>query len=276
MRFAMISVALLAVLAPACAQAATCEESFVKKGSVLSKQSFSAETTIADVSPQIALNQVRGIALTQGLTIVVDEAVAGSMLIEKPSTFGQRTVQFLVSAVPVGRATTVRITTQLSLGDTMKAASMKAQLCGLLSPIQGGKAGVVAAKSGKSAVATPQMRVVDAVTLSQQLSEEGEANAVAVSERYRGQIYTIKGRFSRISNIRGVYRVYYDVPRSTNDLFFKPSKFRFLTQISCAMAPGQTAYALTLQPGSKIALTGTFQSYQHLQHMTSFDNCRPG
>jgi hypothetical protein len=260
---------------PSIAAAATCEESYIKKGNVLTTQKISAEVTVDDVSPQIALNQLRGIAINTGYDVVVDEAASGSMLLEKPKSFGVATLQLLVTSKAIGRASIIHIDTKLGATTITKKNETRDQICSLLNRIQGGRAGVAAAKTGNTAVSSAPPRVVDAVLLTQEISEEGEANEAAVNERYRGKTITIKGRFSRIYTIRDTLYVYYDVPRSTNDLVFKPRNFHFLAQISCVMAPGQKAFALTLKPGSAIRLTGTFKSYKHLAHSLTYENCRP-
>jgi hypothetical protein len=143
----------------------------------------------------------------------------------------------------------------------------------LLNSIQGGKAGIAAAQAGKNSVSAAPPRTVDAHLLSQEISEEGEQNAEAVNARYQGKEFIIKGFLNRVSTTSGVTRVYYKTPRSTNELVFHSGKFRFLSAISCIVAPGQSTYILALNEGAKVKMRGTFRSYNHLQHRFEMTGC---
>ena len=84
---------LAAALAPAAllfvagtANAATCEEAFVKKGNPITGLRFTGAVTVADLPPAVAIGQMRGIVAAKGYDIMADEAEYGSMLIEQPMT----------------------------------------------------------------------------------------------------------------------------------------------------------------------------------------------
>ena len=63
----------LALALPSAAHAGACEDSFERKGSVISGLRFIATTTVADLPPDIAINQMRGIAARKGYDIIAAE-----------------------------------------------------------------------------------------------------------------------------------------------------------------------------------------------------------
>lgn len=256
---------------------ATCEASFLKAGSPLGGQKFSAQVTIANVTPVVALRQFRGIAVTSGYDIIVDESEYGSLLIEQPrSTSGAtRPIPIVATSVAVGTASTVKIEAKLPGGMFVKSDAVRTELCSLLSKIIGGKAGIAAAGKGTLAVSNAAPRKVDALTLSQEISLEAQKNAAIIPSRYNGKSFTISGTVDYVIANAGTYRIAFIIPTSTNDLAIKLGKFRFLTQISCLVARGQSSYALTLKKGNRVTLTGTYRDYDHFAHVMWFDGCRP-
>lgn len=262
-------------LVPGLCHAATCEDSFTKKGSPLGGLKFTAESTVADLSPPTAIRQFRGIAAARGYDITVDESEDGSMLIEQPRTGSTRPIPILVTATASGGAATIRLEAKLSGGMFAPAEGVKSELCGMLGQIKGGKAGIAAASRGRNAVSSAGPTVIDALVLSQQVSQEAEKNAAIIPQRYQGKSFTISGTMSYVIRDGDTYRIAYDIPETTSDLVLKVGKFRFLTQISCLVAKGQSAFALSLKKGNRIRLTGTFRDYNEFKHVMWFEGCRP-
>jgi hypothetical protein len=55
-----------------------------------------------------------------------------------------------------------------------------------------------------------------------------------------------------------------------------PGDSQFKTDIVCVLATGQSVYALTLKPRSKVKLTGTYADYRESPASTMWlSNCRP-
>src|SRR5690606_18241071 len=67
------------LLAAGTAHAGTCEDSFTKKGNILSGMTFTAAVTVADLPPPVAIRQMRGIVAAKGYDIMADEADYGTM-----------------------------------------------------------------------------------------------------------------------------------------------------------------------------------------------------
>jgi hypothetical protein len=218
---------------------------------------------------------MRGIATAKGYDIIAEEPEDGSMLIKQPCSGSARPFPIIVSATQEDRASRVKLDAKLPGGMSAGADSAKAELCSMLNEVKGGKAGIEAAERSKGAVATAAPIVIDALVLSQQISQEADSNAAIIPSRYQGKSYTIKGRVAYVTRDTGTYRIAYDIPTTTNDLVLQIGKFRFLTQISCLVAKGQSVYALTLKKGSNIKLTGQYRDFDEFKHVMWFDGCKP-
>ncbi|MGB8701915.1 MAG: hypothetical protein WCD18_21070 [Thermosynechococcaceae cyanobacterium] len=265
----------LTLVIPSTALGATCEDSFVKKGNPLSGIRFSAEVAVEALTPPTAIYQMRGIAASKGYDIIAEEAEDGSMLIEQPRSGSARPFPIIVTAISEGGAARVKLDAKLPSGMFAGADGAKTELCSMLSAMKGGQAGIDAAALSKGAVVTSGPIEIDALTLSQQISQEADSNAAIIPSRYQGKSYTIKGRVAYVIKDAGTYRIAYDIPETTDDLVLKLGKFRFLTQISCLVAKGQSVYALTLKKGNSIQLTGQYRDYDEFKHVMWFDGCKP-
>lgn len=262
------------LLLPAAAQAATCEESFVKSGSVISGLRFKAAVTVNDLTPASAIGQMRGIAAAKGYDILVAEADEGSMLIEQPQTGSARAFPITVTAVSNGRTGTVEMEAKLRAGQNVSADLAKSETCKMLGQVKGGRAGQTAAAAGMRAVNASAPLTIDALTLSQQISKDSERNAAAIPLRYRGKTFVIKGTVGQVGQDRGEYLVAYQIPHPHEQLIRLPGQAAFKTDIGCAFAKGQAAFALQLKPGSRIQLSGTFHRYDANNRLLLLKDCR--
>jgi hypothetical protein len=266
----------VAALFPATAFGATCEESFAKKGAVIGGLRFTAAVTVPDLSPETAINQLRGIVLARGYDVLTDEAADGSMLIEQRQTGKTRSFPIIATATQEGKAGTVQLEARLRGGMIVKEADARTELCAVLSQIKGGKAGLAAARAGKGAVAVAGAALkISALGLSQQLSKEKERNAAAIPLRYKGKAFTVDGSVDYVTKDGDSYRVAFDIPEPYEQAIRLPGQADFKTDISCMMAKGQAAYALTLKPRRSIKLTGTFLQYREYPPIMWLSDCRP-
>jgi hypothetical protein len=114
----LIILASLTACASGGAQAATCQDSFAKKGNPLGGLRFTAEVTVTDLTPPTAIRQFRGIAASDGYDITVDEAEEGSMLIEQPRSpsGATRPIPIVVSATASGTASTIKLEAKMPGG----------------------------------------------------------------------------------------------------------------------------------------------------------------
>jgi hypothetical protein len=273
MRLRFLIPILSTALVPSFAHAASCEDSFTKTGSPISGIKYHAAITVDGVTPQNALKQFRGAASAKGFDILADESASGTLLIEKPKTFGSPEEKTFVRAVPAGAGSTVTMDTKLKSGTFSSGKEVLVEYCGLLNSIRGGQAGIAAARLGQNSVSAAPPRTVDAALLTQEIAEEGEKNSAAVNARYQGKPFIIKGYLDRISTIVGTTRVYFKTPRTTNELVFHSGNFRRLPSISCAVAPGQSAYVLSLDAGARIKMQGIFDKYDHLSSRFLLKDC---
>jgi hypothetical protein len=272
----LVSLAAFAFFVPSGALGATCEDTFVKKGAVIGGLKFTAMVTVADLTPSSAIYQLRGIALGRGYDVLAEEAADGSMLIEQAQTGKARSFPIIATATSAGRAGTVTLQANLRGGMMTKDEAAKAELCGMLNLLKGGKAGLAAAAKGRTTVATAGAPVkISALGLSQQLSKEKERNVAAIPLRYKGKSFTIDGSVDYVRKDGDSYRVAFKIMEPYEQAIRLPGQADFKTDISCLMAKGQAAYALTLKPNKSIKLTGTYSAYRDYPPIMWFDNCRP-
>ncbi|MEA5414968.1 hypothetical protein VB757_07535 [Synechococcus sp. BA-132 BA5] len=265
----------LALAVPSAARAGSCEDTFAQVGNPLSGIRFNAAVTVDDLSVPVAIRQLRGIAAGRGYDILSEEADDGSMLLEQPRSGAARPFPIIATAQAEQGAARVKLEAKLPAGMLAGAGGARTELCAMLGALKGGAEGIAAAERSQGAVSSAGPVVIEALMLSQQISQEADTNAAVIPSRYQGKTFTIKGRVAYVTKDGGAYRIDYDIPRSTNDLALKFGKFRFLTQISCLAAKGQGAYALSLRTGQGIQLTGQYKDYDHARQVMWFEGCRP-
>ena len=146
-----LSLAVLAIAAPGAALAGTCEDSFTKKGNEISGIRFIATTVVPDMSPKIAIQQLRGIVAAKGYDIITEEAEYGSMLIEQPMTGKARAFPIEITATQTSGIGTVVMEAKLRATMSVKKELAMAEMCSMLNQLKGGKAGIAAAKAGAAA-----------------------------------------------------------------------------------------------------------------------------
>lgn len=265
---AMLAAAFVAL--PSLAQAATCEESFKKTVNPLMGSQYASSVTIEGLTRQSAIAQMRGVAQKNSLSVLVDEPENGSMLLEDPENFQHKAIPIVVSATEAGRATTVEMVIKTGSGAFAKNDAMRAAICGMLADIKPGRAATAMA----AAPAKPIK--MQAFVLSQQVSRDAKENAAAIPLRYRGRVYTLTGVVDYVIKDGDGYRVAFDVQPKTALLGPLPGIVGDPEGISCLMAPGQTAYALSLRKTNNATLTGVFHDYDEFKHHMWLKDCRPG
>lgn len=264
------------ILGTGTAHAGVCEDTFIKKGSPISGLRFIATTSVANLSPESAIGQLRGIVAGKGYDILADEAADGSMLIEQPMTGKVRAFPIEITAIDENGVGTVRLEAKLRAAMLVKEADAKTELCGILAPLKGGKAGLALAAAGKSAQTAAAAPVrMSALAFSHQLSKDTERNSAAIPMRYKGKKFTIDGTVDYIIKDGAFYRVAYKVPEPWEEAIRLPNTAPFKTNISCLMGKGTAAYTLQLKPGKSLKLTGTFHEFDEFRHTVWLNDCRP-
>ena len=263
-----------ALFLPSVAQAATCNETFVKSGSILSGMRFTASATVPDLTPASAIGQMRGIVAGKGYDVIVAEPEDGSMLIEQPQTGKVRAFPITITATNAGGQGTVQMEAKLRAGQTVSADAAKSEMCEMLGGLKGGKAGLAAANAGMKAVSTAPALEMDALSLSQQISKDTERNAAAIPLRYQNKSFVIKGMVGEIAKDRGDYIVTYKIPHPYEQAIRLPGQAAFKTDIACVMAKGQAAFTLQLKPGKSIKLSGFYDNFSPTDHILLLKDCR--
>lgn len=275
-RLALTLAPVAALFSAGVAHAATCDESFSKKGSLISGLTFTATVTVPDLKPVTAIQQMRGIVAGKGYDIMADEAEYGSMLIEQPMTGKARAFPIQITATQAGAATVVVMEAKLRAGMSTKEDAARGEMCVMLNAIQGGKAGLAAAKQGAGATTVAAAPVkLSALSLSQQISKDTERNSAGVLTRYKGKQFTVDGQVGYVTKDGNAFRVGYKVPSPWEQAIRLPNQAPFKTDIVCYMAPGQAAYSLQLKPDKSIKLTGTVEDFDEYKHVLWLKDCRP-
>lgn len=257
------------------ANAATCEEAFVKKGNPITGLRFSAAVTVADLPPAVAIGQMRGLVAAKGYDIMADEAEYGSMLIEQPMTGTVRAFPIQITATQTGGIGTVVMEAKLRAGQATKADAAMAEMCGMLNQVKGGKAGAAAAKKGAVATTVAAAPVkMNSLAFSQQVSKDTERNAAGILTRYKGKQFTIDGLVDYVTKDGKDFRVGYKIPNPWEQAIRLPNQAPFKTDIVCYMAPGQAAFSLQLKPNKSIKLTGTVEDFDEYKHVVWLKDCR--
>lgn len=257
------------------ANAATCEEAFVKKGNPITGLRFTAAVTVADLPPAVAIGQMRGLVAAKGYDIMADEAEYGSMLIEQPMTGTVRAFPIQISATQTGGIGTVVMEAKLRAGQSTKADAAMAEMCGMLNQIKGGKAGATAAKKGATATTVAAAPVkMNSLSFSQQVSKDTERNAAGILTRYKGKQFTIDGLVDYVTKDGKDFRVGFKIPEPYEQAIRLPNQAPFKTDIVCYMAPGQAAFSLQLKPNKSIKLTGTVEDFDEYRHVIWLKDCR--
>lgn len=271
------AVALALIALPTAALAATCEQTFVKRGSALTGLNFTAQVDIPDLSPASAIGQMRGLAIKGKYDVILEEADAGSLLIEQPAAGANRAVPIIVTAGQTDGAGTVKLEVKMPAGMAAPADGVRTEVCAMLSQLKGGKAGLAAASQGMGAIATSTPTRIDAVTLSQQFAREAVKNDALLPLRYKGKAFSVWGAVNHVMKDGEYFRVAFDTPdaRDRAIRLDAPGDAGFMVNISCLMAKGQNAYALTLKAKSLVRLTGTFYEYDTFKRTVWLNDCRP-
>lgn len=270
-------VALILTAIPAVALASTCEQSFVKRGNAVAGLNFSAQVDVPDLAPASAIGQMRGLAIKGKYDIILEEADAGSMLIEQPAAGAVRAFPIIVTAAQTGGVGTVKMEVKLPAGMAAPTEGVRTEVCGMLAQLKGGKAELAAASLGMGATATATPTRIDAVSLSQQFAREAVKNDALLPLRYKGKAFSVWGAVNHVMKDGEYFRVTFDTPdaRDRAIRLDAPGDPGFMVNISCLMAKGQNAYALTLKAKSLIRLTGTFFEYNTFKRTVWLNECQP-
>lgn len=275
LRLPIVFLAALAPLPTAFAQ--SCEATFVKKGNPVTGLNYTAHSTVSELATRDAVNQLRNIVLTRGYDVLASEPDAGDLLMEMPQSATRRSFPIIAKATIAGSVTTIQLRATLRAGMFANHDSVKAELCGLLAALQGGAAGVAAAQLSANTPAANAPTVMSAQMLAERLSTEHDRNVNEIPLRYKDRSFTLQGTVATVTRNGDSYSVLFDIQPWERRAVHLPGESQYTTDIVCLLAPGQSVYALTLKPKSKVTLTGTYREYRELalSAMMWLGDCRP-
>jgi hypothetical protein len=133
MRSLFLTLALTCLATPAVA--ATCEESFQKKGDFFNGTAFAARVQVEELSVEKAFSQLRLILAREGIKTVSTDVSAGVMKAENPATAFQRALPIDVFASTEGNLLNVEMIFTLPSGVTASRDTVKGYLCGALNQL---------------------------------------------------------------------------------------------------------------------------------------------
>lgn len=274
--FPSLLIAAGALVAPSIAYAGQCEDSFIKQGSFISGLRFRASISLPDLPPEVAINQMRGIVAARGYDIIASEPAAGALLIEQSVSEKARAFPIEINAAQSNGVGTVTMEAKLRAAMNTKAELAKAELCGVLNQLKGGKAGRLAAAGGARAETQQAAPVaMSAQMFSQQISKDAERNVAAINQRYKNKQFTLSGEVEYINPDGNQLRVAFKILQPHELAIRLPGMASTLSEVSCLMAAGTSVYTMQLKPGKQVKLTGTFYDYSDIKDVTWFQNCRP-
>lgn len=275
-RFLALAGALCTLTVPSLAHAGQCEDSFAKKGSIISGMRFTATISVPDLSPDVAINQIRGIVAPRGYDIIASEPAAGALLIEQSVTGNARAFPIEINATSSGGTGTVVMEAKLRAGMSTKAELAQAEMCAMLNQVKGGRAGRLAAAGGASAQTQQAAPVAMSVQMfAQQISKDAERNAAAIPQRYKNKQFTLSGTVDYITQDGPSLRVAFEIMQPYEMALRLPGMAATISEVSCLMAPGTSVFAMQLKPKKSVKLTGTFYEYSDIKDVTWFRDCRP-
>lgn len=245
--------------------AGQCEDNFVKKGNTFTGAEYSSSLKVPGLSIANAVGQMRNLAIADGMDVLDESVESGSLLLEKPENLAHKTLPIHVTAKADGGATDVAMVMKTRRGAFASAESIKRAMCNMLAQLKAGKGPVA-----RTATAQKPIDML-ATALASQVERQAEDNAAAIPARYKGKVYSLKGRNQGVRGENGHYTVSFDRKPGESEL----TKSMFETQVICVLAANQNAYAMTLQQNDRLQLTGTFDRYDSSNRVVVLKECRP-
>ncbi len=266
------SLTIASTLALANVQPDGCEGGFRKSGNPVTGLRFTAERSVADLSSTSAIDQLRGVVTGKGYTVMTAEPDAGAMLIEQPMTGKARGFPIEIRVTETAGAGAVRMEARLRTGMMVGEAAARAEMCGILAQLRGGKAGLALAEKGKAARAGTAAPIrMSVLRFSSQMASEARRSSISLEPRYKGRAFTLFGPVANVGRMGDRYRVDFKLVESALSSLLPGSGYRL--EVSCVLAAGQSTYALSLKPDRRVELTGVFDQYNEGRSIVWLRDC---
>jgi len=254
---------------------AECINNFSKQGSVFTASTYRSNVAIANVSVESAVEQLRAIAIGKKMSVMSVDAASGNMLIEQRESGATRVIPMLISASNESGVTSIAMEVKLARGMLAKADDVRTEICGMLSAIKAGTSVEQAADAARLAAENAAPESMDALDLSMKLARQAHTNQSTINPRYRGQRFTLSGKAAFIMEDGDGYNIGFDIPdRLDMALSPGPNDPSYNVNLSCLMAPSETAYALSVRERERIKLTGVFYKYDQFKKTAWLKDCK--
>ncbi len=241
--------ALLLLGASSAGRAAECEDRFTKTGNPFSGTDFASRITVPDLSVAAALAQLRAIMIAEKMDVITEDPEGGTLLVEQRSSGASRPIPTLIGISPSGTAAVIDLTIKIDSGVLAKAGAMRAYVCDLLGKVKGGNEGRAAATAGAQATASADVTTKDVFVFSREIAREAKGNALAVTARYKGRLFALKGRVDYIQEDGSQYNVSFDIPDQSAVILRVPGDREPRIGVACLFRPNQLANVLTFRKG---------------------------
>lgn len=268
------SLAAATMLALTPSQLTGCGDSFRKHGNPVTGLRFVAERSVDDLSPASAIGQLRGIVMAKGYTVMTSEPDAGTMLIEQPMTGKARGFPIEINVTKTAGQGIVRMEARLRPAMGVKEAAARMEMCGILTQLQGGKAGLALAQRGNAAQPGSAAPIrMSVLRFSSQIGGEARKSSASIEPRYKWRRFTLYGPVASVSRAGKGFRVDFKLLENQLSSLLPGSGYR--VEVACMLAPGQSTYGLTLKPDQRAELTGVFDEYDLGRSTVWLRDCVP-
>lgn len=264
MRSFVLTLAFLGLGSPAVA--ATCEESFQKKGGFVNGSAFAARVQVEGGTVEKALSQLRPILARDGIKTISVDANAGTLQAENPATMFQRALPIDVFASMDGTLLNVEMVFTLPSGVTARRETVKKYLCNALNQLVPKERAATAppVKDDSTAIS------IDASTLAKQVKESAD-NPARLRLNFIGKTFRVSGKVLGIKESDGSYTVSFDSIQPTTDKASAEKANRMT--VLCTMAKNQDTAVAALQTNQPTTLVGRFQRFDSQTNTIQLQDC---
>lgn len=264
MRSLILTLALTCLATPAVA--ATCEESFQKKGDFFSGAAFSGKVEVEGLTVEKAFAQLRPILARESIKTISTDLELGVMKAENPATPFQRALPIDVFASKSGTALTVEMVFTIPGGVGASKSTVRKYICGALNQLLPANAAVSATSPKVDPVAAV---AIDANALAKQVKESAD-NPARIRVNFIGKTFRVSGKIVGIADTEGLYTVSFDGTQPASGA--PPAKPTPMT-VQCTMAKGQDAAVAALKTNQRATLVGLFQSFDNKTNAIKLQDC---
>jgi hypothetical protein len=262
MRSLLLTLALLSIATPGFA--ATCDESFQKKGDFFNGTAFSGRVQVEELSIEKAFSQLRVILAREGIRTVSADVSTGVLKAENPATPFQRALPIDVFALADGNLLNVEMVFTLPGGVGASKSTVKKYICGALNQL------LPQTPPTPAVQADSTVTDVDTITLAKQVTAAAD-NPARLRLNFIGKTFRVSGKVVGISDQAGSYSVSLDGTPPTAGTSSASKTNR--TTILCTMAKNQDAAVAALQTHQRATLVGRFQSFDSKTNSIKLQDC---